>query len=697
MSATNSPACSELRHAGPDRRRRRSATSLETRLRQVAAAGALEPRGGDRQRPLDDLLAQLGEHGLAELARSAGARRPSAAHPRPPRRPGRARTARRLRGRARRRRWRRAGAGRAARRRRRRAARARRRGRACVRPREGEQRARGLARRGGGKEFARGRAASRASPLVQPLALAHRSTASRYVASSWASSACVPDGDDLAVAQDEHAVADGEQRRARRDHERRAAGAQLAHAGRDPGLGDRVDGGRRLVQDEHGGVGGERAGERDPLALAARQRAGHARRPARRGRPGAPRRPRRLRPRPAPRRPPSPTLSATLPSKRSASWSATSTSRCAVSMREGVERRAVEAHVAGRAAREHVDERVRLGRVGHDEPDVLARGDLDRGGGQDFRGLVAEILATPGVTWRREPQRERAARRRRRRRVAARHHPRRRQHRRGAVRRRPRRGEHARRPRHALQRADQELGQPDGRDQLAHADLARRRQPAADQRDQRQQQSARQHVGGLEHVAGRGGADRRAQRGGADAPCSAWPPRPRRRCPSARARHARDRWRRPPPPPPAPARRGCERCSGAASRCRPYSAGGAPSRTSSPERDRDADQEDRRGHERRGRGRGHRDRPQDLHGAARVGAGDAQQLARRARAGDPARVQHALGQPHPQVVLGLLRARGSRPGTGRGRTSSGPRTGRPAGPSRAASRRRRRARSRGRR
>ena len=49
----------------------------------------------------------------------------------------------------------------------------------------------------------------------------------------------------------------------------------------------------------------------------------------------------------------------------------------------------------GRAAREHVDERVRLGRVGHDEPDVLARRDLDEGGGQDLCPLGTKILATP--------------------------------------------------------------------------------------------------------------------------------------------------------------------------------------------------------------------------------------------------------------------------------------------------------------
>ena len=42
-------------------------------------------------------------------------------------------------------------------------------------------------------------------------------------------------------------------------------------------------------------------------------------------------------------------------------------------------------------------QRVRLGRVGHDEPDVLARGDLDEGGGQDFRRQSARILATPRV------------------------------------------------------------------------------------------------------------------------------------------------------------------------------------------------------------------------------------------------------------------------------------------------------------
>ena len=33
----------------------------------------------------------------------------------------------------------------------------------------------------------------------------------------------------------------------------------------------RVEGGQRLVEEEHGGLDGERPGERDPLLLAARQ------------------------------------------------------------------------------------------------------------------------------------------------------------------------------------------------------------------------------------------------------------------------------------------------------------------------------------------------------------------------------------------------------------------------------------------
>ena len=76
-----------------------------------------------------------------------------------------------------------------------------------------------------------------------------------------------------------------------------------AQPGGDPRLGDRVDGGRRVVHDQHRRLAGQRPGQRDPLALPAGER-------------GCPRRsscvssavraacwrPRRRRPRPPPRR-----------------------------------------------------------------------------------------------------------------------------------------------------------------------------------------------------------------------------------------------------------------------------------------------------------------------------------------------------------------------------------------------------------
>ena len=53
---------------------------------------------------------------------------------------------------------------------------------------------------------------------------------------------------------------------------RGAAAADVPDAGGDAGLGDGVDGGGRVVQDEDRRVGGQRAGQRDPLALAAGER-----------------------------------------------------------------------------------------------------------------------------------------------------------------------------------------------------------------------------------------------------------------------------------------------------------------------------------------------------------------------------------------------------------------------------------------
>ncbi len=55
------------------------------------------------------------------------------------------------------------------------------------------------------------------------------------------------------------------------DDEGRAAGHRLRQAGPDLGLGPRVDRGGGVVEDEDAGVGEQGAGDRDPLALAARE------------------------------------------------------------------------------------------------------------------------------------------------------------------------------------------------------------------------------------------------------------------------------------------------------------------------------------------------------------------------------------------------------------------------------------------
>src|SRR5262249_23716579 len=75
-------------------------------------------------------------------------------------------------------------------------------------------------------------------------------------------------GDDAAV-QDEDPVGGVQEGRVAGDHDGGAAPAQLGEVARDELFGDRVDGCRRVVQDEDVGVGGEGAGQGQPLALPA--------------------------------------------------------------------------------------------------------------------------------------------------------------------------------------------------------------------------------------------------------------------------------------------------------------------------------------------------------------------------------------------------------------------------------------------
>ncbi len=74
-------------------------------------------------------------------------------------------------------------------------------------------------------------------------------------------------GDD-AVVQDEHAVGDVQQRGAAGDHQGGTAPAQLGDAPRDELLGHGVDGRGGVAQHQDVGVGGQGAGQGEPLALA---------------------------------------------------------------------------------------------------------------------------------------------------------------------------------------------------------------------------------------------------------------------------------------------------------------------------------------------------------------------------------------------------------------------------------------------
>ena len=94
-----------------------------------------------------------------------------------------------------------------------------------------------------------------------------------YAGGSRTSSRWLPLGGHDAVLDDEHAVGAVEQQRARGDDDGRGAGAVLDEALGDAGLGVGVDGARRVDEDEDLGVAQQRPDQREPLALAAGERA----------------------------------------------------------------------------------------------------------------------------------------------------------------------------------------------------------------------------------------------------------------------------------------------------------------------------------------------------------------------------------------------------------------------------------------
>src|SRR5262249_26853636 len=77
--------------------------------------------------------------------------------------------------------------------------------------------------------------------------------------------------DDRAVAQDGHSIGQRQRGEPLRGEEDGTAAHRLTQARDDPRLGPRVYRRQRVVENEHGRVGEQRAGERDPLALTSRE------------------------------------------------------------------------------------------------------------------------------------------------------------------------------------------------------------------------------------------------------------------------------------------------------------------------------------------------------------------------------------------------------------------------------------------
>ena len=81
-----------------------------------------------------------------------------------------------------------------------------------------------------------------------------------------------PARDDASVVEHDDLVGERDRREAVGDDDRRPAAHRLAQAVADLRLGRRVDRGRRVVEDQDARVDDQRAGDRDPLALAAGER-----------------------------------------------------------------------------------------------------------------------------------------------------------------------------------------------------------------------------------------------------------------------------------------------------------------------------------------------------------------------------------------------------------------------------------------
>src|SRR5207302_4012336 len=77
---------------------------------------------------------------------------------------------------------------------------------------------------------------------------------------------------DATLVEDDDLVREGDRREPMGDDESRPAAHRLTKAEADPGLRRGVHRRRRVVEDEDPRIDGERAGDRDPLALTARQR-----------------------------------------------------------------------------------------------------------------------------------------------------------------------------------------------------------------------------------------------------------------------------------------------------------------------------------------------------------------------------------------------------------------------------------------
>ena len=122
--------------------------------------------------------------------------------------------------------------------------------------------------RGRRRRLRRWRQRASTDPPDQPFTAPRPGSSPRRVARRlrWVSSAVIG-----AVVQDEDTVGGVQQRRAAGDHDGGAAPAQLRDVARDELFGDRVDGRRRVVQDQDVGVGGQGAGQGQPSGAARRR------------------------------------------------------------------------------------------------------------------------------------------------------------------------------------------------------------------------------------------------------------------------------------------------------------------------------------------------------------------------------------------------------------------------------------------